>query len=99
MPDGEVVESDNHRRVSPPDSFSTLLVDAFSSIPYFAVLVSIILYILSNTTIFNNNVLAKLGKGNVDSNGDKTDYGVVISGIFVGILLGIFIALHNSEII
>ncbi len=98
MADGEVIESDKLHKVSPPDSFGSVIWDGIASIKYFIIVVAFIVYVLLSSTTFNSTVLS-LGDGYLDSNGEKTDKGVIVTGILLGILIGLFDTLHDNDYI
>ena len=97
MDDSEVVENGNQNKLVAPDDMSNIVYDGISKIPWFTMVITIILYILFNTSIFNTHILKNIDKNMVDDMSNKTDSGIITTGIILGILLGLFQAMHSAE--
>lgn len=94
MTDTVTTEQDNY--IGPPDDMSSIAWDGLSSIPFFTVLISIVIYILLSTSEYNKFVLHSMSKDFTDDTGNKTASGVVVTGILFGILLGIIEAMRAA---
>lgn len=97
MSDTEVVEHGDVFDPTPPDDMGSIVYDGMSSIPFFTVFIAIVMYILLDSTIYNNNVLRCLNKDFIDDIGNKRPSGIVVTGILFGILLGLFEAMHSAQ--
>ena len=94
--DAELVEEGNEHKLSAPDDMGSIVYDGISSIPWFTIFIAIILYILLNTSIFNTHVLRNINPNFEDSMGNKTDSGIIVTGILMGVLLGLMEAMHGA---
>lgn len=79
------------------DDFPGMFMDGLCSIPLFTILISFVLYILLDTNVFNEKILANI-PDTVES-GCKTGKGVIITGILFGLLIAIIEAFHAAELI
>jgi len=81
-----------------PDDIHSYFIDAFNNIPWFTMLVTFILYILSQTDVYNKYVLDNI-KGATNEMDKPTQNGILITGLIFAILLSVIVGLHNSEYI
>lgn len=82
---------------APPDEMNNFVIDALINIPFFTIIITIILYIIFDTS-FWNGMLKKINPGAVNLD-CKNINGVVITGVILGILIAIFEALHSARVI
>ena len=96
MDDSEVVENGNEHKLTAPDDMGNIVYDGMSKIPWFTMIIAVVLYILFNTSIFNTHILKNMNENLVDDMSNKTDNGIIVTGILLGILLGMFQAMHSA---
>ena len=99
MADTEVIEKGKEHLLNPPDDMSSYVMDIMSEIPLFLIVVAAILYVLLDSSIYNNKILAKINSEYIDDVGNKTSNGIIITGIIFGIILGLLNLLHTSNIV
>lgn len=82
------------------DDISVYLKDVVNAIPFFTMFIIIILYILTSTTIWDEKILPSMGPSMINQIGDtKSNKGIIVTGVFLGIIVAIFEAMHNSKLI
>lgn len=94
-----VTMSDVETGVNPTDSFHHIILDGFDAISFFMILVVFILYVFSQTTIYNNNILKNMKSGSVSELNQQSEKGIMITGILMGILVALLDALHRKKLI
>jgi hypothetical protein len=82
-----------------PDEFTSMLVDGLYGLNWFVMLIVVLLYVLSEWTEFNTNVLGILVPGSIDMSGNKTGKGVIVVGTVLAIVVGLLDVLHRSNYI
>lgn len=82
-----------------PDDMSMFVWSGMAQISFFTIFVAFILYVLLDSTFYNNNVLARANPAFIDVTGGKTPAGVFATGLGFGIILSITEAMHRSKYI
>lgn len=84
---------------SAPDDLNSIVWDSISGFPFFLLFMTIILYITTSTATFNSllkNVNEKFIK---QENDEKSNSGIIVTGITLGILLAILHIFNSNNII
>lgn len=84
-----------------PDGVTTILKDGINAIPFFTLIVAFVFYIITDSTLFNAHILARMSNNGalVNDAGDKTTAGVLVAAIIFAFMLAIMEGAHNAKII
>lgn len=93
--DTETTESSSvTKKKTEPDDMLSIFVDSVSSISLFLFIIVFILYILLDSTVWNEVVLGRFG---LSEGGIKTSKGTIISALVVGIIVSVSDAMHKVD--
>lgn len=81
------------------DDLGSYIWDGIKSFPFFLMFISIILYILTYSNVFNNT-LYSIDESLINNTiSEKSTKGVVVTGILFGLLLATLQSLKNGNVI
>jgi hypothetical protein len=83
-----------------PDDFNSIINDGFSMLSLYLFITVVLIYIIFNTTIFNE-VLLSVNKSLIKGEccAEKSTKGIVVTGILFGLLIAMFQALSDKNLI
>ena len=84
---------------SAPDEISTLVFDGVACIPFMTIFFIFVMYIIVESSLFNEKVLAKINPNFVDNTMNKQESGIICTAVILSVVVGLLECLHTYKII